>query len=169
MQVRVLMFLASLAIVGLLSAACGGDDDNTGMGGMDMGGSATMASGSDGSSVTVNLKNWAVEPSSKTLTAGKIKFTAMHEMDHGSTDMAGQEGATHQLLVARLADGAKAGQSKFGSPLVNLTDIKPGESKTAEVELAPGTYELACLVVEQVTGTSGNHYEKGMYSQVTVK
>jgi uncharacterized cupredoxin-like copper-binding protein len=169
MQVRVLILLASLALVGLLSAACGGGDDNTSMGGMDMGGSATMASGSDGSSVTVNLKNWAVEPSTKTLTAGKITFTAMHEMDHSSTDMTGQEGATHQLVVARLPDGAKAGQSKFGSPVINLTGIKPGESKTAQAELTPGTYELACLVVETVGGTPVNHYEKGMFSQVTVK
>ena len=53
--------------------------------------------------------------------------------------------------------------------MVNLADIKPGKSKTAEAELEPGTYELACLVVEQVNGKAVNHYKKGMYTQVTVR
>jgi uncharacterized cupredoxin-like copper-binding protein len=163
MYIRVLILVALLAIAGLVAAACGGDDAGSDTGGTDMGGSGTTA---DGSSVTVHLTNWAVEPSAKTLTAGKIKFTTMHDMDH--TAMSGKEGATHQLVVARLPDGAKAGQSKFGSPVVNLTDIKPGETKTAEAELSPGTYELACLVVEQVNGKNVNHYEKGMYTQLTV-
>ena len=164
---RVFALAASLAAVGFIGAACGGDDAGSNTGGMDMGGSPPAAS--DGSSVTVNLKNWAVVPSGKTLKVGMVKFTATHEMEHGGMNMAGQEGATHQLLVAKLPDGEKAGKSKFGTPVVNLTDIKPGETKTAEVELTPGTYELACLVVEQVGGKTVNHYEKGMYAQVTAK
>ncbi|MBI2765925.1 MAG: hypothetical protein HYX53_08455 [Chloroflexi bacterium] len=170
MRVRILILAATLAIAGLVAASCGGGgDDNTSMGGMDMSGATpTMASGADGSTEMVTLSNWAVEPSSKTLTAGKITFMATHAMDHSAANMTGQEGATHQLLVAPLPAGAKAGQSKFGAPVVNLTDIKPGESKTAQVELAAGTYELACLVVEQVNGQTVNHYEKGMFTQVTV-
>ena len=152
--------LIALALVGLVAVSCGGDDDDAAPG--DQGGAPA-------SDVMVNLKNWAVEPSSRTLAAGIVKFSALHVAEHGAMDMAGQEGATHQLVVSRLPDGAKAGQSKYGAPVMNLTGIKPGETKTGEAELAPGTYELACLVAEQVGGKTVNHYEKGMYTQVTVR
>lgn len=167
MKVRILIAVAGLVAAGLISAACGGDDDSSDMNGTDMNG----ATGGDASasSVTVNLKNWAIEPSSKTLAPGMVKFTAMHEMEHGSANMAGAEGATHQLVVLPLPAGEKAGQSKFGAPVLNLSEIKPGETKSGQAELAPGTYELACLVVEQVGGKAVNHYEKGMYAQITVK
>lgn len=171
---RFLILVAGVAVMGLISAACGGDDDSPAMGGVDMGGAGTTtagttAAGVPASSVMVNLKNWSVEPSSTTLAAGAVKFTATHEAEHGGMAMAGQEGATHQLVVLPLPQGAKAGQSKFGVPVLNLSDIKPGETKTGQAELAPGTYELACLVVEQVDGKAVNHYEKGMFAQVTVK
>ncbi|MFN0145623.1 MAG: hypothetical protein ACKVT1_03870 [Dehalococcoidia bacterium] len=154
----VLFPLGLAGLVGLLAVACGGGDDDT-----------PEQAGTPASEVTVNLTNWAMEPSSKTLAAGTVTFVATHEAEHGSMDMAGQEGATHQLIVARLPAGAKAGQSKFSDPVVNLTDIKPGEIKTAEARLEPGTYELACQVVEEVGGKSVNHYTKGMYTTVTVK
>ncbi|MBA4180571.1 MAG: hypothetical protein C0506_08295 [Anaerolinea sp.] len=173
---RFLILVAGVGVMGLISAACGGDDDSPAMGGMDMGGAGTptagaakTAAGAAESSVTVNLKNWSIEPSSATLAAGTVKFTATHEAEHGGMAMAGQEGATHQLVVLPLPQGAKAGQSKFGAPVLNLSDIKPGETKTGQAALAPGTYELACLVVEQVDGKAVNHYEKGMFAQVTVK
>ncbi|MFN0148399.1 MAG: hypothetical protein ACKVT1_18005 [Dehalococcoidia bacterium] len=121
------------------------------------------------SEVTVNLTNWAMEPTSRTLAAGTVRFVVTHEMAHGAAHGEGEEGATHQLIVARLPDGAKAGQNKFGTPLINLGGIKPGEVKTAEATLEPGTYELACQEVEEVSGRSVNHYVKGMYTSVTVR
>jgi hypothetical protein len=163
---RTIALVAVLGLVGLIAAACG-DDDTSGKTDMDMGGGTGSAASA--SSLTVNLKNWAIQSSSKTLAAGKVTFTATHAAEHGAMNMDGQEGATHQLLVAPLPQGAKAGQGKFGKPVLNLTDIKPGETKTGEAELAPGTYEVACLVVEQVKGKTVDHYEKGMYALVTVK
>jgi uncharacterized cupredoxin-like copper-binding protein len=160
--VRFFVSMASLAVLGLFglgAVACGGDDEAD----------VVADDGPPVSEVMVSLSNWVVEPSSKTLAAGTVTFTAMHEAEHGAMNMAGQEGATHQLLVAPLPKGAKAGQNKFGNPVVNLPDIKPGESMTAEAQLEPGTYELACLIVEEVDGKSVNHYEKGMYTQVTVQ
>jgi uncharacterized cupredoxin-like copper-binding protein len=146
--------------VGLVAVSCGGDDGDA---------ATKEPGGAPASSVLVNLKNWAIEPSSKTLAAGTVKFTAMHAAEHGGMHMSGQEGATHQLVVSRLPDGATAGQSKYGVPVMNLADIKPGETKMGEAKLAPGTYELACLVAEQVGEKTVNHYEKGMYTQVTVR
>lgn len=153
---RFAFVLAVVAAGVAVFAACGGGDD-----------SPSAGSGPPVSAVTVKLTNWAVTPTSRTLAAGKVTFTAVHVMDH--MDSAPNGGAMHQLLIAPLPAGAKAGQGKYGKPALNLTDIKMGDEKTAEVDLAPGTYELSCSVVEDVKGKTVNHYEKGMYTTVTVK
>jgi uncharacterized cupredoxin-like copper-binding protein len=49
-----------------------------------------------------------------------------------------------------------------------MSDIEIGETATGAVTLEPGTYEMACLVVEEVDGETVNHYEKGMYTTITV-
>jgi len=118
--------------------------------------------------VTVNLTNWAIEPSSANVPAGKVAFVAVHPEehgDHGSTTA----GATHQLVVARLDPGKPAGTSQFGAPVLNLSGIGIGETKTGEAMLEPGVYELGCLVVEQVDGQSVNHYQQGMFTTITVE
>ena len=156
-MVRTLV-LTGLLLAAALVAACGGDDDDE----------TAPVDGTPVSAVTVNLTNWAMEPSSGLLNAGKVTFTATHVEEHGGHG-ASEGGETHQLLVARLPDGKKGGKGDFGSPVLNLSEIKMGETKTGDVTLEPGTYELACLVVEQVNGKSVNHYEKGMYTTVNVE
>lgn len=146
------MLVAALGVV----AACGGDDDDD---------SAGASPG--GNTLEVTLMNWSVEKSPATLKAGRIKVKAIHEENrdaHGGS----KGGATHQLVIARLESG-DSGQGQFSKPLLNLTDIKPGESKSGEVDLAPGTYELACLVVEEVGGSQVDHYQEGMHTTVTVQ
>lgn len=118
--------------------------------------------------VTVNLTNWAIEPSLDELAAGDITFAAVHAEDHGGHGTS-EGGATHQLLVAPLAEGQEAGKGQFGSPVLNLPDIEIGETAVGQATLDPGTYELACLVVEEVDGETVNHYEKGMYTTITVR
>lgn len=161
LKTRVLLLLFT-AIVPFGALACGGDDDDDTP--------ADAATGTaDGSTVTVNLKNWAVEPSSTTVKAGKISFTAIHEEEgHGGHGM-GDAGATHQLVVARLEDGAEVGQGRFTSPALNLADIKVGKKKSGEAVLEPGRYELSCLVVEEFGTMQVNHYEEGMYALLTVQ
>ena len=145
-------------------AACGGDDsDDSDMG--DMAGSTPMSVA--GADLTVNLNNWAINPSTMELGAGTIKVAAVHAMDHAANAKDG--GAMHQLVIAKLEPGAKAGQGKYGKLALNLTDIKMGETKTGEAVLDAGTYELACLMVEEAGGKTYNHYEKGMFTTLTVK
>ncbi len=157
-MVRILV-LTSLLFGAAFVVACGGDDDDD---------AAPAADGTPASAVTVNLTNWAMEPSSGVLKAGTVTFTATHVEEHGGHGVS-EGGETHQLLVAPLPEGKKGGKGNFGSPVLNLTEIKMGETKTGEATLAPGTYELACLVVEQVNGKSVIHYEKGMYTTVSVE
>lgn len=118
--------------------------------------------------LTVNLTNWAIEPSGDTVPAGQVTFVAVHPEGHGGHGD-DEGGEIHQLLVAPLADGKEAGKGQFGSPVLNLSDIEVGETRTGEATLEPGTYELACLVVEEVDGVTVNHYEQGMYTTITVR
>jgi len=152
---------ASALSLGLL-AACGDGDSGT---------APADSTGAGGTPVTVRLTNWKVEPSASEVPAGKVTFTALHPSDDGGGHGHGamEAGATHQLVVAPLDEGARAGESRFTNPVVNLSDIKVGQSKTATVDLAPGKYELNCLVVEKVNGTNVNHYTEGMYALLTVK
>lgn len=155
-----------LVLIGLLLGTalvlgCGGDDSDS-----EGSVSPTPAAEAD---VTVNLTNWAIDPSADTLQAGQVTFAAVHVADAHGGHGASEGGATHQLIVAPLAEGKEPGKAEFGSPVLNLSDIGMGESKTGLATLEPGTYELACLVAEQVDGQTVNHYEKGMFTTIIVE
>ena len=157
-----LFFLTAIAIVGAFGAlACGGDDSSS----MPMDGGSGKNMTVDPAAVQVMLSNWAVTPAQSALTAGKVTFQAMHQMDHGMNASA-EGGATHELIVAA---EETPGSGSFSKILLKLTEIKPGESKTGSVELKPGTYELSCQVGEVVQGKAVSHYAKGMHTTVTVK
>jgi uncharacterized cupredoxin-like copper-binding protein len=159
MQFRILLSLGAVGAIVLAAAACGGGEAS--------GEKPTTLAAVPATAVTVKLSNWHVSASADTLAAGTVRITAVHDENHGHG--APEGGAVHQLMVAPLAAGEKAGAHKYGAPVLNLTDLKPGESREASVALTPGTYEFACLVVEDVDGKQVAHYEKGMYAAVTVK
>ena len=95
-----------------------------------------------------------------------MTFRATHEEQEHGGHGAGEARATHQLVVARLEDGADVGETKFGPPMLNLADIQVGEEKTGKAVLEPGRYELSCLVVD---GDNVNHYEEGMYALLNIE
>ncbi len=165
MRLRFGLIGLALAAGAVLAAACGGGSDDSSMNDMSAGGDAPMTVA--GADLTVNLTYWAMEPSGKEVSAGMLKIAAVHKMDHAANAKDG--GAMHQLVLAKLEPGAKAGEGKFGKLALNLTDIKMGETKTGEVNLEPGTYELACLMVEEAGGKTYNHYDKGMFTTLTVR
>lgn len=156
------ILVIGLALLTSLAVACGGDDDDA-----ETTPVASVDGAAPGASITVNLKNWAVEPSSTTVEAGTVRFRATHEEEGHGGHGAGEAGKTHQLVVARLQEGADVGQTKFGAPVLNLADIEVGEEKTGKAVLEPGRYELSCLVVDGDDNV--NHYEKGMYALLTVE
>lgn len=169
-RIKAFLPLVGFAALSVTLAGCGGGDGNEPANATAPGPSSTAVAGTSGTNITVNLRNWAVEPTKTEIAAGTYAFTATHEEEgHGGGHGAETGGATHQLVIARLPDGASPGESKFGSPVLNLTNIKPGEDKSGEVILEPGRYELSCLVVEKVSGKDVNHYAEGMYTLLTVQ
>ena len=164
MRLRTWAALLTIAAVGTVAAACGGGDADNDMD-MDMGdGMVAPVAGAD---LTVNLTNWDISPTTRQVQSGTLKVAAVHPNDHGGHGSEG--GVTHQLVIGKLKPGAKHGESQFAGIALNLTDIKVGETKTGEVELEPGEYELACLVVETSGGKTYDHYKEGMHTSITVK
>jgi|GEM_PF-3136761 len=108
--------------------------------------------GSTDAPVTVTLDEWRVVPEAETLPPGELTFHAENEgEDH------------HELVVRQRAEtGALEAVAAVG-------DISPGTYKPLTVTLAPGRYELACLMREtEPDGETEDHYRLGMHTTVTV-
>jgi len=149
--------LAAAALAGvtlLVATACGGT------GGMMNGGGGMMGAGAPTGSITVQLRNWSVDPSQSSARAGTVTFHAVHAM----MDMmnAGQGGKTHALTVARKNDDGTY------EVLGSVWDIGVGQSKDLTLDLAPGHYELQCNVVEEMGKSTVSHYKQGMHASFTV-
>jgi uncharacterized cupredoxin-like copper-binding protein len=116
---------------------------------------SASASGSPAadSSVTVNLIEYSVTPSSTTLDAGNIQFNAKNN----STSQ------VHELAVLRTkADGTPQN-------LGEVEDIDPGAGGSVTINLTPGKYTFACLIVPGEAGSTTDHFQQGMHTEVTVK
>ncbi|HZP57170.1 MAG TPA: heavy metal translocating P-type ATPase [Dehalococcoidia bacterium] len=104
--------------------------------------------------VRVELSNFRIGTSRASIDAGRTTFVVQHEKEkrHGG----GGPGEYHDLAVFRIGDdGART--------LVARSDmLRNGESQRLDVDLAPGSYELLCTVVEEVRGHQVVHEAEGM-------
>ena len=91
---------------------------------------------------------------------------AAHGDEAGHDDEADEDEAAH-------GDGAAHGEMIEGLVLslegADELVLKPGASGSFTVNLAPGTYELGCVIVETVGAETFTHHEKGMYTTLTVE
>ena len=83
--------------------------------------------------VGIVLREFEFEPRPLKVRAGKVSFLLMNR---GSVD--------HDFMIPEVMSAMEHGQDL----------VKPGQSKTIEVELKPGTYEAICTVP--------GHKESGM-------
>lgn len=86
------------------------------------------------SAVTVSIKEWAIEPVEMTVAAGKVTFTVTNA---GTID--------HDFAIE-------------GVNKIEL--ITPTDTKTMEVTLEPGSYNILCDLA--------GHQEAGMVGKLTV-
>ena len=150
---------AAAGLAGCTGGAQSGNDSANGSGGPSKSGNgSTNGSGGNGSASTGNpndrkvrvvLKEWQVMPEAKSIPAGTVTFDAVNE---------GHE--VHELVVRqRNDDGAY-------EELDEVDDIGKGTSKKLQMKLDPGTYELACLIVEEEDGETEDHYKLGMHETI---
>lgn len=111
------------------------------------------SSGSADTEVVVKLNEFTVSADKTTVKAGTIEFEAMNE----SASM------VHELAVLKpKSDGT------FDN-LGEIEDIDPGKGGEVKLELEPGKYELACLIVPGEAGSTVDHFQQGMRLEFTVE
>ena len=125
--------------------------------------SDSSGSATQGSTIKVELKEWAFDASSNSAPAGTITFEAknkgkeVHELVLFKTDLAPAE-----LPVDE--EGA-VDEKGAGIELIDeVENVKPGETKRFAVDLKPGKYVMACNVVEN----GQRHFMNAMYGSFTV-
>ncbi len=117
--------------------------------------------------VAVNLTEWIVFPRPASAPAGSVTFNAKnigtekHEFMVVKTDLA-------PAALPTKADGSvdEAGQGM--QVLQHVMDIAVGETKSATVNLVPGSYVLLCNVVVVRNGKTISHYANAMHVAFTV-
>ncbi|MBI4212995.1 MAG: cupredoxin domain-containing protein [Chloroflexi bacterium] len=104
--------------------------------------------------VEVGLNEYGVAPATTIIKAGKVTFTARND---GNED--------HELEISNRAGRDIPDEAILGE----AEDIGPGETKAFTVDLKPGTYELACRLQDTKANPPFNHYDRSMYTTVTVQ
>lgn len=116
------------------------------------------ASAPSESSVEVTLQEWAVVPSTTTVSAGSVTFNVknigpkdVHEMVVLKTDLAPD-------AVPANGDGSVNEEGAGVEALGEVEDVAVGGTKTVTLDLAPGAYLLLCNIVDG----DEVHYKLGM-------
>jgi uncharacterized cupredoxin-like copper-binding protein len=121
-----------------------------------------------GSTVEVELQEFAVVPSEATADAGEVTF----ELEN-----TGEE--THEFVAIRTdlgaldlptAEDGSVDEEGSGIEVVDeVEEIPSGESRELSVDLDTGNYVLICNIVEEEDGETESHYQEGMRTEFTVE
>ncbi len=159
MRSRTWLLVAGVtAVAGLLFAGCGASK------GSDVPTSAAATPStttSSGQALTVKLGDYSFTPSSPTVKAGPVTITApndgqiLHELVVFKTDKSA--GSLPEKGAEVDEDGLEAGGATNEG---EIQDVAPGQTKSTDFKLAPGTYVMICNVP--------GHYAQGMYGTITV-
>lgn len=115
--------------------------------------SASSSGASSDASVTVTLAEYSVTADKPTVKSGKIRFTATNT---SATQV-------HELAVLRTkSDGAFDNMGE-------IEDIDPQQDGSIVLDLAPGTYQLACLITIGQADSTVDHYKQGMHTPFAVQ
>jgi uncharacterized cupredoxin-like copper-binding protein len=108
-----------------------------------------------GKSTTVTLSEFKVSPSPKSISAGKISFTAKNKGD-----------MEHELVIIKTSKSASKlpvsnKRASHKGEVGEIEDVAAGKSKTHGFNLKKGHYVLICNIP--------GHYQAGMRADFTVK
>ena len=133
-----------------------------------------QAGGVIGSSVVVDLQEYAIKRTPAVVKAGLVTFTVKNV-----------GGITHEMVVMRAASAdalpkvTTAGERSVGAvdeeavsaadTIGETGDVKPQGHSTKRFDLTPGTYVLFCNIdSKNADGTVTNHFQHGMSAVITV-
>lgn len=142
--------------------ACGGDG-----GAGDAAAACEPVGDGKGTKVEVTLDEWKIEPKTTSVQAGKVTFDVRND---------GEE--LHELVVVRAAsakdlkvvDGKVDEEALPAGAFIGEVEAFPaGQSCEGTFELAKGTYQLFCNIVEQHEGQQESHVNEGMITAFEVR
>jgi hypothetical protein len=119
-----------------------------------------------GTKVAVTLDEWKVEAKTASVQAGKVTFDVRNE---------GEE--PHELVIVRTAsaqdlkvvDGKVDEEALPAGAFIGEVEAFPaGKSCQGTFELAKGTYQLFCNIVEHHEGMQESHVGQGMITSFEV-
>lgn len=103
--------------------------------------------------VTVGLTEYKVTSDVDSVEAGSIRFKATNN----------SKSMVHELAVLRVEDdGSLENRGE-------IEDIELGAGGFVTIDLDPGRYQLACLLVPGEAGSTTDHYQEGMWTEFEVK
>lgn len=105
-----------------------------------------------GTSVAVSLAEYTVTVDKATVKAGQIRFIA--------TNISKTQ--VHELAVLKIKE-----DGSFDN-LGEIEDIAPEQGGSVQLDLQPGAYQLACVIVPGEAGSTVDHYQQGMHTNFTV-
>jgi uncharacterized cupredoxin-like copper-binding protein len=111
------------------------------------------AAANEDTSVAVTLAGYSVTPERPSVSAGKIRFIATNVNTEG----------VHELAVLKTKPNGAF------DIVGEIEGIEPQHAGSAVLDLAPGTYVLACLIAIGEAGSTVDHYREGMHSTFTVQ
>ncbi len=124
----------------------GDDDTSNGSGGdVDLAPSDTT--------VAVGLREWVVDPETSSVSAGAIRFDATNE----SLSM------VHEVAIIHVQEDGDL------EVIGEIENLGIGESGSIVLDLTPGDYQLACLIVPGEAGSAVDHYQQGMWTEFAVE
>jgi uncharacterized cupredoxin-like copper-binding protein len=146
----------SVVAAGVVAAGCGGGDDDTTTQAETTGGSETT-----GATTEIKLGDFFFDPKDATAKAGSVTISAPNE---GKVE--------HELVLfktnmdpAKLPTeaGGEVDEEKLdkeAEEIGEIADVEPGDTKSAQFDLKPGTYVMFCNLP--------GHYSQGMYGSLKV-
>jgi uncharacterized cupredoxin-like copper-binding protein len=145
---RAAIFVATVAVLALVSAGCSGDEETT---------------------VDVTVQEFAIIPASSSAPAGDVTFDVtnegpddVHEFVVFKTDLAPD-------ALPTVADGSVDEEGEGVELIDEIEDIAVGDTPTLTVTLDVGSYVFICNIVEEEDGETIAHYQQGMRVAFTVE
>ena len=109
--------------------------------------------GPSDATVNIGLREWAIDPEPGSVEAGAIRFDATNE----------SRGIVHELAVIQIQEDGDL------EVIGEIENLGVGESGSIVIDLPPGHYQLACLIVPGEAGSTVDHYQEGMWIEFAVE
>jgi hypothetical protein len=157
-----MVLFAGAVLIGILFAACGDDDGESGNGGT----TRPTTTGTGGTEVNVMLQEFSVIPEVDSAEAGNITFNVANVGPNDIHEFVILKTELEPDALPTVADGSVDENGEGIEVIDEAEDIPVGETHTVTVDLEAGSYVLLCNIFDETENEA--HYQEGMRTAFTV-